>query len=724
MPADAKKGSLENAAGNASNDYDVMEDKFQKLKKASVICADYELLRQDFPELYSLDNAKIDQWLLNNTAYLSEGQIERLSKGGDHADKLGMKDGDLDDYIDKNDKTSAIRIRSGGRAATFFAGKTYRFIKNQLVAKMIDVKGVGTHKLADISHPKVTGLLNLADALREIMIQRLIQRLIELEGLEHKVNTVKFYGIVDTGLQYKGKNPATGWENERCVLTLRQRNSRILDGYEGFNFSGVCPEQVIKTGPGRELRRLLVKYGVSAEFFPRALLYNTEDTDGVAMASNATTGILDDLAGTWNLQSDATGANMMDFTDYYVLPKAPLPPQWRMSEKALSDALCLERTPFVKIAMSSPALMKRVYGGKSDKKEAEQWYSERLAALSKDPKMKEAAIKINKETGKIEPFKPKFCMCWFMELDDSKMSIWAMKTAKDFEKSGESKIDILAHIDDSLPVSRVSNPPLQTFPTRGKEVLPAFLSAPILPDSQSALVPENVYHSGWEPKTKQKCPYGNKFLSMTPAEIGRGTYKLLISCIVPRPIALVSTVSAKGVRNLAPYSYFGAMNHNPPTVCFSPCRNRNGNEKDGFDKDTLRNIKETGEFVLHIMSKWFVDVANFSCGSFLPGEDEFELSGATPIPSTKVKAPRVEEAAIQLECKLAALHEIKDDDGLVKATMVIGNILVFHINEGVYDKNTQTVDAAKLQPISRMGGNTYGQTAGMFDLPRPDRKVN
>jgi len=197
---------------------------------------------------------------------------------------------------------------------------------------------------------------------------------------------------------------------------------------------------------------------------------------------------------------------------------------------------------------------------------------------------------------------------------------------------------------------------------------------------------------------------------------------MFISTIVPRPIALVSSMSVKGERNLAPYSYFGAMNHNPPTLAFSCCRNRNGEEKYGFAKDTLRNIKETKEFVVHIMSKWYVDVANHCCGPYKFEDDEFVISGATPVPSKMVKPPRVREAAVQMECKLEALHEIKDSSGMVKATMVIGRVVLFHYHASVLDDKTMTVDLDKLQPISRLGGNTYGQSFGCFDLPRPDRK--
>eukprot|EP00469_Lotharella_globosa_P009034 CAMPEP_0167773448 /NCGR_PEP_ID=MMETSP0111_2-20121227/1424_1 /TAXON_ID=91324 /ORGANISM="Lotharella globosa, Strain CCCM811" /LENGTH=868 /DNA_ID=CAMNT_0007663083 /DNA_START=8 /DNA_END=2615 /DNA_ORIENTATION=+ len=701
LPSDAKEGFLENAAGNAAADCDVMEDRFHKLKKASVITADYDLLRADFPELYALSDADINKWLVSNAAYLSAGQVRRISKGGDHYEKLGITD--VDDYIDKSDLCSAIRMRSGGRAATFFTnGGRYRFVNGRLVAGMLDVKGIGTHELADVSHPKVTGLLNYADALRGLMIQKLIQGLIDLEGLDHEVSTVKFYGIIDTGLAYQGENPATGWKNEKCVLAVRQRQSRMLDGYEGFNFSGVCPSQVLAQGPGRQLRRLLIKYGISAEFFPRALLYAPSESDGVTLARGATGGLIDDFEGTWNLQADSTGRYFMDFTDFYVLPRSPLPKCWRMTEEGLRNAMTLERTPFVKLVMSSPELRRRIFGEES-KEAADKAYRAHLEKLSKDDTLLEACHKVDEKTGLIVPNKPKYCMCWCMELDDSEMTKWAMATSK----SDKRVPSIVESIRANLP--RVALPdPADPPPAPGYERLPVHLQPPTEANVEAR---HPAYHAGWTPGKKQAPKHDMKCVTLDPKKMGSEGYRFFISCVVPRPIALVSSISASGSANLAPYSYFGAMNHNPPTVCFSPCRNRGGNERDGYDKDTLRNIKETKQFVVHIMSNWYVDVANHTCGNYLYGEDEFKLSGATPIPSIKVKPPRVKEAAIQMECQLEALHEIKDETGLVKATMVIGRVVLFHVHDAVLDKETTTVMLEKLQPNPEWEGTLTGKAS-------------
>eukprot|EP00746_Dinoflagellata_sp_MGD_P040697 gnl/MRDRNA2_/MRDRNA2_19831_c0_seq1.p1 gnl/MRDRNA2_/MRDRNA2_19831_c0~~gnl/MRDRNA2_/MRDRNA2_19831_c0_seq1.p1 ORF type:complete len:456 (-),score=67.82 gnl/MRDRNA2_/MRDRNA2_19831_c0_seq1:511-1827(-) len=257
---------LDNAAGSAMDDFDVLEDGFVRLRKATVLAADYVQLRTDFPELKAVADEAIDRWLIENTAYLSAGQVKRLSIGGDHHDLLGISGvGGLEAMLDiQGPRKAGLRIKSGGRAATFLVNDEYSFANNHLKACMIEAKGIGTHIDGSIENPKTTGLLNLADALREVAFQRLLQRLAEIEGEEW--STVKYYGIIDTGIQYHLTNPSTGWENERCVLLIRQPQSRLLDDYDGFNFSGVAPASVLASGHGAAMKRLMQKYGISAEF--------------------------------------------------------------------------------------------------------------------------------------------------------------------------------------------------------------------------------------------------------------------------------------------------------------------------------------------------------------------------------------------------------------------------------------------------------------------------
>lgn len=257
--AGLKEEKIENMAGSSLNDFDVLEAGFGRLKKASVITADYELLRRDFPlELSGMDDSEVDAWLVRNAAFLSEGQVSRLAPGGDHHTLLGLDvaDGGLDAFIDTSVRRSGIRQKSGGRAVTLIAQPeavageagsgestscTYSFCgeppKSFLVAPMLDVKGVGTHADADFAaSASCTGLLNYSDALRELGLQRLVQRLADIDGTDW--GTCQTYAILDTGLAYgvDQTNPATGWNGEKCVLTVRQRQSRCLVDYRGYNF--------------------------------------------------------------------------------------------------------------------------------------------------------------------------------------------------------------------------------------------------------------------------------------------------------------------------------------------------------------------------------------------------------------------------------------------------------------------------------------------------------
>ncbi|CAK9020083.1 unnamed protein product [Durusdinium trenchii] len=414
---------LENAAGNALQDFDLLEEGFQRLCNARVLAADRDLLRRDFP-LGGMSNEQIDAWLIEEAAWLSEGQVQRI-KEGDHQQLL-----DGADTIDGEKTRAALRMRSGGRAATFLVSNQYSIDEDgNFQAFMLDVKGLGTHKRAAISE-KVTGLLGLADALRELCFQRLIQRLFDLEGGE-AMGTVPYYAIIDTGLTYSGINPATGWTGERCVLLVRQRQSRLFDSYDGMNFSGVCPDPVHANGPGRRMRQMLHSWGVSAEFEPRALWHEDVET------------MLEDQTGIWNLQVDATCTHFMDFSDYYVLPESPLPAAWCMSEDALRRAFTLERTPTVERALAMPTLSARLWGHE-DKEKAREAYDTLRKQLSQEKELRDAASVV--EEGLIQPMKPKYCMCWFMELDDSPMSRWCLETAREVT-TGKCFTDILATVE-------------------------------------------------------------------------------------------------------------------------------------------------------------------------------------------------------------------------------------------------------------------------------------
>ncbi len=199
---------------------------------------------------------------------------------------------------------------------------------------------------------------------------------------------------------------------------------------------------------------------------------------------------------------------------------------------------------------------------------------------------------------------------------------------------------------------------------------------------------------------------------LDPADIAANDiYKLMIGMIVPRPIAFVSSVDASGVRNLAPFSYFTACSSKPPVVCF--CTSVRSGPRPY--KDTLENIKATGEFVVNIVSEEFAAQMN-ACSADVPPEvDEFELSRLTPLASDLVRPPRVAESKVQMESRLRQIVVVSDQPG--GGILVLGDVLRFHVLEALLDG--YKIDPDKLNAIGRMGGPTFVRTHGRFNMQRP-----
>ena len=189
------------------------------------------------------------------------------------------------------------------------------------------------------------------------------------------------------------------------------------------------------------------------------------------------------------------------------------------------------------------------------------------------------------------------------------------------------------------------------------------------------------------------------------------THKLMIGSIVPRPIALVSTTSNNGINNLAPFSYFNGVCSKPPTIMFAPARRG----WDGQEKDTLINIRNTKEFSINIVSE---DIGEkmVKCSTDYEKEvDEYSKSGLSPLSSKKIKPPIVSESKISLECILNQIVQIgKEDAG--SGFIVIGTIVLFHIDDEVYDNGRIILD--KLQPLGRVAGNGYVRSTNAFDIIR------
>jgi flavin reductase (DIM6/NTAB) family NADH-FMN oxidoreductase RutF len=184
----------------------------------------------------------------------------------------------------------------------------------------------------------------------------------------------------------------------------------------------------------------------------------------------------------------------------------------------------------------------------------------------------------------------------------------------------------------------------------------------------------------------------------------REFYLLMTALVVPRPIGWMSTVSASGVRNLAPYSYFNLMGSDPFYVAFGST---------GV-KDTLTNVRETKQFVANIATMHLLEKMNFTSGDFPREEDEFGWAGLTPVPSEKVLPPRVGEAKAHLECEMAQVV----DDG--NTHIVLGRIVHAHVDPSVWKDGR--VDARLLDPICRLSGSSYGSLGDIWRVDRPKWK--
>lgn len=193
----------------------------------------------------------------------------------------------------------------------------------------------------------------------------------------------------------------------------------------------------------------------------------------------------------------------------------------------------------------------------------------------------------------------------------------------------------------------------------------------------------------------------------------RERHALITPLIAPRPIAFVSTVSASGIGNLAPFSFFAMGGQAPQSVAFCPVADREGNPK-----DTLRNILETGEFVINIVSRQMAERVNQASAPYPFDVDEFDVTGFTRAPSATVKPPRVLEAPASLECRL--FQAVPHGSGPQHGTWVIGEVLHLFVRDEVLGADGLP-DTALVNPAARLGRDEWAEisTQSMFRLPRP-----
>jgi flavin reductase (DIM6/NTAB) family NADH-FMN oxidoreductase RutF len=201
-------------------------------------------------------------------------------------------------------------------------------------------------------------------------------------------------------------------------------------------------------------------------------------------------------------------------------------------------------------------------------------------------------------------------------------------------------------------------------------------------------------------------------MQFDPQEIDqKAIYKLLTGAVIPRPIGWISSISEDGIPNLAPFSFFNAVGEDPPHVMFSTVRTNNTN------KDTLNNVLATGEFVVNMATEYNVEKMNATSQIVAPEIDEFVFAGLTPIASVNVKPARVAESPIAFECKLVH-HYTLENHQHGGATIIIGKIVMFHIDESVWLGDFK-INMETYKPVARLAGSNYAKLGEIFSIKRP-----
>jgi flavin reductase (DIM6/NTAB) family NADH-FMN oxidoreductase RutF len=186
----------------------------------------------------------------------------------------------------------------------------------------------------------------------------------------------------------------------------------------------------------------------------------------------------------------------------------------------------------------------------------------------------------------------------------------------------------------------------------------------------------------------------------------RDRYKLLIGTVIPRPIAFVTTVSAEGRANAGPFSFFNVLTHDPAIVAIGV-----ENYPDGRLKDTSRNIRETGEFTVHIVDDALVHQMELCAIKFGPDVDELEESGLATVPGTMVQSPRIVAAPAALECRKHMVLEV----GKARE-IILGEVVGLFVREDAVNRENLHIDQMKMDAVGRLGGHAYARTRDQFDI--------
>jgi flavin reductase (DIM6/NTAB) family NADH-FMN oxidoreductase RutF len=192
-------------------------------------------------------------------------------------------------------------------------------------------------------------------------------------------------------------------------------------------------------------------------------------------------------------------------------------------------------------------------------------------------------------------------------------------------------------------------------------------------------------------------------------------YKLLVSTVVPRPIAWIVSQDLKGELNAAPFSFFNAFAGDPPVVGIGI-----GSHENVRPKDTRRNIRDTKQFVVNLVSEDVAEAMNITAIEFEHGVNELNHAGVTTVPSLHVKPPRIAESPVSMECELLQIVELGPESGLV-----LGRVLAMHVHEDfVLDPARHYIDTPKLKLIGRMhGSGWYARTSDLFSMDRISREA-
>jgi flavin reductase (DIM6/NTAB) family NADH-FMN oxidoreductase RutF len=190
---------------------------------------------------------------------------------------------------------------------------------------------------------------------------------------------------------------------------------------------------------------------------------------------------------------------------------------------------------------------------------------------------------------------------------------------------------------------------------------------------------------------------------------GRECYKLLVSTVTPRPIAWVVSQDVKGVLNAAPFSFFNVLSGDPAVVGIGI-----GNRQPGQAKDTRANIRETGEFVVNLVSEENAKQMNITAIEFDASVDEMEQAGLTRLPSVRVKPPRIAESPVAMECELLQIVDLGESG------IVLGRVVAMHVHDDlVLDPAKRYIDTPKMKLIGRMHGmGWYARTSDLIEMPR------